>query len=80
MAARSRYADTNWPGPLRRTWRNPSFSAQAWKLERLQAAGIAIPQSLMSVPVDFERQTLAAGLEQGRLRLRLARVLHRGWE
>jgi O-methyltransferase involved in polyketide biosynthesis len=40
-------------------------ATQAWKLERLQAAGIAIPQSLKFVPVDFER----------RLRLRLARVL-----
>jgi methyltransferase (TIGR00027 family) len=40
-------------------------ATQAWKLERLQAAGIAIPQSLKFVPVDFERQTLAAGLEQG---------------
>ncbi len=40
-------------------------ATRAWKLERLQAAGIAIPQSLKFVPVDFERQTLAAGLEQG---------------
>jgi methyltransferase (TIGR00027 family) len=40
-------------------------ATQAWKLERLQAAGIAIPQSLKLVPVDFERQTLAAGLEHG---------------
>lgn len=39
-------------------------ATQAWKLERLQAAGIAIPQSLKFVPVDFVRQTLAAGLEQ----------------
>jgi methyltransferase (TIGR00027 family) len=40
-------------------------ATQAWKLERLQAAGIAIPQALKFVPVDFERQTLAAGLEHG---------------
>ena len=40
-------------------------ATQAWKLERLQAAGIAVPPALQFVPVDFERQTLAAGLEQG---------------
>jgi methyltransferase (TIGR00027 family) len=36
---------------------------QAWKLERLRAAGIPIPPSVTFVPVDFERQTLGAGLE-----------------
>jgi methyltransferase (TIGR00027 family) len=39
-------------------------ATQAWKLERLQAAGIAIPASLKFAPVDFEQQTLASGLEQ----------------
>jgi methyltransferase (TIGR00027 family) len=37
---------------------------QAWKREQLHAAGIAIPASLTFVPIDFERQTLAAGLAQ----------------
>ena len=36
---------------------------QAWKREQLQAAGIAIPAALTFVPIDFERQTLADGLE-----------------
>ena len=36
---------------------------QAWKREQLHAAGIAIPPSLTFVPIDFERQTLANGLE-----------------
>ncbi len=40
-------------------------ATQAWKLERLQAAGIAIPPALKFVPVDFEQQTLADGLAQG---------------
>ena len=40
-------------------------ATQAWKLERLQAAGIAIPQSLKFARSIFKRQTLAAGLEQG---------------
>src|SRR5580700_9654396 len=37
---------------------------QAWKREQLQAASIAIPPSLIFVPIDFEQQTLADGLEQ----------------
>ena len=40
-------------------------ATQAWKLEHLHTAGIAIPASLKFVPVDFEQQTLADGLEQG---------------
>jgi methyltransferase (TIGR00027 family) len=37
-------------------------ATQAWKRGRLGEAGIAIPASLSFVPVDFERQTLAAAL------------------
>jgi methyltransferase (TIGR00027 family) len=40
-------------------------ATQAWKIEQLQTAGIPVPPSLRFVPVDFERQTLADGLEQG---------------
>jgi methyltransferase (TIGR00027 family) len=36
---------------------------QAWKRERLQHAGIAIPASMHFAPVDFESDTLAHGLE-----------------
>lgn len=36
---------------------------QAWKRERLNHARIAIPDSLHFAPVDFERDTLAHGLE-----------------
>lgn len=36
---------------------------QAWKRERLEQAGIAIPESLRFAPVDFERDTLDHGLE-----------------
>jgi len=39
-------------------------ATQAWKREQLQAGKIAIPASLTFVPIDFERQTLAGGLEQ----------------
>jgi len=39
-------------------------ATQAWKREQLQAAGIAIPPSLTFTPIDFERETLADGLQQ----------------
>jgi methyltransferase (TIGR00027 family) len=38
-------------------------ATQAWKLERLHAAGIAVPDSLRFVPVDFEQQRLPEVLE-----------------
>jgi methyltransferase (TIGR00027 family) len=36
---------------------------QAWKRERLRHGGIAIPESMRFAPVNFERDTLAHGLE-----------------
>ncbi|MFF7943962.1 class I SAM-dependent methyltransferase [Nocardia gamkensis] len=38
-------------------------ATQAWKRERLTAAGIDFPETLTFVPVDFETHTLAEGLE-----------------
>jgi methyltransferase (TIGR00027 family) len=43
-------------------------TTQVWKREQLHAAGIAIPQSLTFVPVDFERQVLADELRQAGFR------------
>lgn len=37
-------------------------ATQAWKRRRLAEAGISIPQLLTYAPVDFERESLAAGL------------------
>jgi len=37
-------------------------ATQAWKRERLKQAGLAVPLSLTFAPVDFERQSLAEGL------------------
>lgn len=51
------------PYPDLRVFEMDHHATQAWKRERLQAAGIAIPQSLIYAAIDFERQTLAAGLE-----------------
>ncbi|MBL8673633.1 MAG: class I SAM-dependent methyltransferase, partial [Rhodospirillales bacterium] len=36
-------------------------ATQAWKRERLAAAGLVAPPSLVFAPVDFERQSLADG-------------------
>jgi len=46
-------------------------ATQAWKRERLAAAGIAIPENVTHVPVDFEREAIAhtlseAGLDEHR--------------
>src|SRR4051812_31801002 len=43
-------------------------AAQGWKRHRLEAAGIAIPESMTFAPVDFENQTLAEGLAQAGFR------------
>ncbi len=37
-------------------------ATQAWKRERLAAAGIAIPSNLSFAPIDFERETLDESL------------------
>jgi methyltransferase (TIGR00027 family) len=37
-------------------------ATQAWKRRRLAEAGIAIPPALTFAPIDFERETLPAGL------------------
>src|SRR5262249_1228412 len=36
---------------------------QAWKRERLAAAGVAAPENLHWAPIDFEQQSLLAGLQ-----------------
>ncbi|HWE48267.1 MAG TPA: class I SAM-dependent methyltransferase [Bryobacteraceae bacterium] len=43
-------------------------ATQAWKRQLLEHTGIAIPDSLTFVPVDFETQTLRDGLERGGFR------------
>jgi methyltransferase (TIGR00027 family) len=39
---------------------------QEWKREQLREAGISIPTDVVFVPVDFERETLADGLQSAR--------------
>lgn len=43
-------------------------ATQAWKLQRLASAGIAIPPSATFAPVDFDRQSLSDGLERANFR------------
>lgn len=38
---------------------------QRWKLERLQSSGIRTPDNVKHVAIDFERESLAEGLERG---------------
>jgi methyltransferase (TIGR00027 family) len=52
------------PYPGLRVFEVDHPATQEWKRGRLQAAGIAVPSSMIYAAVDFERQTLAWGLEQ----------------
>jgi methyltransferase (TIGR00027 family) len=55
------------PHPGLRVFEVDHPATQEWKRERLQAAHISIPPSLNFVPIDFEHQTLATGLQQSGL-------------
>jgi methyltransferase (TIGR00027 family) len=50
------------PWPDLRVFEVDHPATQAWKRGRLEAAGIAIPETLTFAPVDFESQSLAGGL------------------
>jgi methyltransferase (TIGR00027 family) len=55
-----------WRGTLRdrlRIFEVDHPATQQWKRDRLMTLGIDIPPSLTFAPVDFERQTLAQGLD-----------------
>lgn len=51
------------PYPALRMFEVDHPATQAWKRHRLAAASIAIPTLLTLAPIDFERQSLAEGLE-----------------
>ncbi|MFZ0774042.1 MAG: class I SAM-dependent methyltransferase [Candidatus Sulfotelmatobacter sp.] len=51
------------PHPGLRVFEVDHPDTQAWKREQLRVAGIPIPAALTFVPVDFEQQTLADGLQ-----------------
>jgi methyltransferase (TIGR00027 family) len=51
------------PSPTPRVFEVDYPATQAWKRERLEAAGISIPSSVVFVPVDFEKMSLSSALE-----------------
>lgn len=55
---------TPYPGSRLRVFEVDHPATQVWKRERLQEAGIAVPESVTFAAIDFEKQTLAAGLRQ----------------
>ena len=50
------------PFPSLRVFEVDFPATQAWKQEMLQQAGIAIPENLTFVPLDFEHKALSTGL------------------
>jgi methyltransferase (TIGR00027 family) len=44
-------------------------ATQSWKRERIKAAGLIEPQSLIFAPTDFERENLSEGLTRAGFRL-----------
>lgn len=56
------YAYRNPYGARLRVFEVDHPATQQWKRERLAAADVPIPPSLVFAPVDFERQTLSEGL------------------
>jgi methyltransferase (TIGR00027 family) len=55
---------TPYPGSRLRVFEVDHPATQSWKQARLRGAKIAVPDSLTFSPVDFERQTLAGGLNR----------------
>jgi len=52
------------PFPSLRVFEVDFPATQAWKQEMLERAGIAIPENLTFVPLDFEHKALSAGLAE----------------
>ena len=53
-----------YPHPTLRVFEVDHPATQEWKRRRLASAAIAVPASVTFAPLDFERQTLADGLER----------------
>jgi methyltransferase (TIGR00027 family) len=56
------------PWPDVRTFEVDFPATQAWKRDRLEEAGLAVPKTLTFAPVDFERESLADGLARAGFR------------
>ena len=55
-------------------------ATQTWKRQRLAEAGIPMPATLTFAPIDFEHETLAAGLAGRPALTRRSRHSSPGWE
>jgi len=64
FAYRNPHASTSSPAGRLRVFEVDHPATQEWKREQLRSAGINIPQELVFVPVDFERETVADGLRR----------------
>ena len=53
------------PDPNLRVFEVDHPATQAWKQGRLADLGVAIPDNVVFVPVDFERRGLGPALEEG---------------
>ncbi len=62
------------PYPQVRVFEVDHPATQAWKLERLAAANITVPENATLVPVDFEREALAEELRAAGFNPRLPTV------
>jgi methyltransferase (TIGR00027 family) len=60
------------PHPGLRVFEVDHPATQLWKREQLRATGISVPTTITFVPIDFEKQTLKAGLEHSGLDLNSA--------
>jgi methyltransferase (TIGR00027 family) len=60
------------PHPAVRVFEVDHPATQEWKRQQLTAAHIAVPATMTFVPIDFEKQTLEAGLEHSGLDLNSA--------
>jgi O-methyltransferase involved in polyketide biosynthesis len=58
------FAYRSYPGSRLRVFEVDHPATQVWKRDRLQEAGIAIPELLTFAAIDFEKQTFADGLRQ----------------
>jgi methyltransferase (TIGR00027 family) len=59
----------SWPAGLREVIEIDHPATQAWKRERLLAAGVTMPAALRLLPVNFESQTLAEALREASIPL-----------
>jgi O-methyltransferase involved in polyketide biosynthesis len=69
IAARSRFSEDTMANCVAAGFEVDYAATQLWKRERIKAAGLIEPQSLIFAPTDFERESLPESLTQVGFRL-----------